>query len=112
MIKTVRAGRGGQCKRQCHPLTLVDPHVPLGSYTPQSICAHRRALRSGSLFCCMVCHRSGIDGHPALKRDPRTDPSPEPKPAPAPAKTGRETRKQRRQRLFAAQSPITNTIDA
>jgi hypothetical protein len=88
------------------------PMFPLGSYTPQSTCAHRRALRSGSLFCCMVCHRSGIDGHPALLRDPRTDPSPEPKPAPAPAKTARETRKQRRKRLFAANRPITNTIDA
>jgi hypothetical protein len=79
------------------------PMFPLGPYTPQSTCAHHRAIRSGSLFCCMVCHRSGIDGHPALHRDPRTDPAPEPKPAPAPKKTARETRKQRRERLFAGQ---------
>jgi hypothetical protein len=79
------------------------PMFPVGSYTPQSTCAHHRAIQSGSLFCCMVCHRSGIDEHPALHRDPRTDPAPEPKPAPAPKKTARETRKQRRERLFAGQ---------
>jgi hypothetical protein len=77
------------------------PMFPIVSFTPSSTCAHRRVLRTGSLFCCMVCHRSGIDGHPALKRDRRTDPSPEPKPAPPLAKKlKRETRKQIRARLF------------
>jgi hypothetical protein len=84
------------------------PMFPLGPYTPQSTCGHRRMLRLGSLFCCMVCHRSGIDGHPALLRDPRTDPSPEPKPAPAPPKPARETRKVRRARQFAAQRSISS----
>jgi hypothetical protein len=80
------------------------PIFPLGSYTPQSPCAHYRPIRAGSLCCCMVCHLSGIDGHPALRRDPRTDPSPEPKPAPPPPKkNGVETRKQRRGRQFAGQ---------
>jgi hypothetical protein len=87
---------------------LLIPIFPLGSYTPQSTCAHRGAIRSGSHFCCMVCHRSGIDEHPALHRDPSTDPSPEPKPAPAPAKTGRETRKQSRARRFADQRPASS----
>ena len=56
----------------------------------------------------MVCHSSGMDEHPGLRRDPLTDPSPESKPAPAadgvvPSEAGgsRETRKQRRRRLFA-----------
>jgi hypothetical protein len=27
----------------------------------------------------MICHRSGIDDHPGLARDPSTDPEPEPR---------------------------------
>jgi hypothetical protein len=84
------------------------PMFPLTSYVPTSPCGHRRMLRVGSLFCCMVCHRSGIDGHPALQRDPRTDPSPEPKPVPLVAKkAAKETRKQKRARLYGASSPGT-----
>jgi hypothetical protein len=101
----VQNGAGGASAGIRSPRLI--PIFPLGPYTPQSTCAHRRALRFGSLFCCMVCHRTGIDGHPALLRDPRTDPAPEPKPAPPPAKTARETRKQRRKRLFAAQPSIS-----
>jgi len=77
------------------------PFFPIVSFTPQAPCGHRTMLRKGSLFCCMVCHRSGIDGHPALVRDPRTDPAPEPKPAPAPVKVAVETRKQKRAIRFA-----------
>jgi len=85
------------------PPRLV-PLFPIGAYTPQSICAHRRPIEPGSSLCCMVCHTSGMDRHPALRRDPRTDPAPEPKPKAAPeqAKSQRETRRERRQRLFAA----------
>ena len=85
------------------PPRLV-PLFPIGAYTPQSTCAHRRPIEPGSALCCMVCHTSGMDRHPALRRDPRTDPAPEPKPA-APvqeANKKRETRKERRQRLFGA----------
>jgi hypothetical protein len=96
-------GAGGASASALRGPRLI-PMFPLGSYTPQSTCAHRRAIRFGSLFCCMVCHRSGIDGHPALLRDPRTDPSPEPKPPPAPAKTAVETRKQRRAREFSKEN--------
>jgi hypothetical protein len=80
------------------------PLFPVGSYTPHSKCAHNSSIRYGSRFCCMVCHRSGMDGHPALQRDPRTDPLPERKAAlaPVPRSTGSETRKQRRERLFGA----------
>ena len=47
--------------------------------------------------------QSGVDDHPALKRDPRTDPRPERKAAALVRVAGvRETRKQRRHRLNAA----------
>jgi hypothetical protein len=50
----------------------------------------------------MVCSRSGMDDHPALKRDPRNDPRPEVKAAKLTLPVvGRETRKERRKRLFA-----------
>ena len=90
------------------------PLFPIGSYTPQSACPHLEPIERGSALCCMVCHGSGMDAHPALRRDPRMDPAPEPKAEPtAPnlalqPKTGEshETRKQRRRRLFAQQLAI------
>jgi hypothetical protein len=87
------------------PPRLV-PLFPIAAYTPQSSCAHRRAIEAGSSLCCMVCHTSGMDRHPALRRDPRTDPAPEPKPKAETqqAQCQRETRRERRQRLFAARS--------
>ena len=78
------------------------PLFPIGHFTPQSACRHHGPIETGSVFCCVVCHCSGIDDHPGLQRDPLTDPAPEPKPTPAPKKkSARETRKQRRQRVFA-----------
>ena len=77
------------------------PLFPVGPYTPQSSCGHGQPIRSGSVLCCMVCHRSGIDEHPSLQRDSSTDPAPEPV-VPAEA-TEHATRKQRRQRLFGSQ---------
>jgi hypothetical protein len=98
-------------------LELV-PLFPIGAFTPTSACPHHGPIREGSLFCCMVCSTSGMDHHPALQRDPLTDPRPEPRPSPrkpaarpaAGAKpsphpepaAGRETRKERRRRQFAA----------
>lgn len=61
--------------------TLV-PLFPVGPLTPSSECCHHGPIRPGSNFCCMICHASGIDDHPALQRDPKTDPAPEPKPSP------------------------------
>jgi hypothetical protein len=47
----------------------------------------------------MVCFQSGVDDHPALKRDTRTDPRPDSRPADSVNRTAiRETRKQRRER--------------
>jgi hypothetical protein len=94
------AGRAAWDDSQQLPRLI--PLFPIGPFTPGATCAHHGNIRPGSVFCCMVCSQSGIDGHPALKRDPRTDPQPEPKVA-APAKAGtRETRKQRRRRLHEA----------
>ena len=76
------------------------PLFPLGPLTPESVCRHNGPIEPGSLFCCVICHHSGIDDHPALKRDARTDPTPEAKPAPAPPKKTCETRRQRRRRIF------------
>lgn len=97
--------RGTVTTKAVRPPRLV-PLFPVGAYTPQSTCAHRRPIEPGSSLCCMVCHTSGMDRHPALRRDARSEPAPEPKPKPAPENTliPRETRRERRQRLFGARS--------
>jgi hypothetical protein len=100
------AHAGGAAWEDPRRLPRLVPLFPIGPFTPQADCGHHGPLRHGSVFCCMVCSQSGMDGHPGLARDPRTDPKPDPKPAPAPASPakagGRETRKQRRRRLYAA----------
>ncbi len=96
------------------PPRLV-PLFPVGPFTPQSACPHHGSIRSGSMFCCMVCSQSGVDDHPALKRDSRTDPRPERKAAVFVRPGGaRETRKQRRRRLNVARQPVSdiNVVDA
>ncbi len=80
------------------PPRLV-PLFPIGAFTPGSSCPHHGPIRPGSVFCCMVCSQSGVDDHPALKRDPCTDPRPERKAALVRVTSVRETRKHRRQRL-------------
>jgi hypothetical protein len=97
--------KGVVTTRSIRPPRLV-PLFPIGAYTPQSTCAHRHPIEAGSSLCCMICHQSGMDRHPALRRDPRTEPVPEPKPTLAPTRveTQRETRKERRQRLFGARA--------
>jgi hypothetical protein len=85
---------------------LLTPLFPIPAYTPHSGCAHHGPIKQGSVICCMVCHQSGVDGHPGLQRDPATDPKPEPDPSstapPTTKKTARETRKQRRARVYGA----------
>jgi hypothetical protein len=89
------------CRTQ--PPRLV-PFFPIGPYTPLASCGHSLPIEAGSALCCMVCHQSGLDDHPAMRRDPQTDPKPEPKVAVASLEnlslSTRETRRQRRQRLF------------
>lgn len=91
------------------------PLFPIGPYTPQSACPHRVPIETGSALCCMVCHCSGMDEHPAMQRDPKTDPNPEPKPVLSSARhpepgAQRETRKQRRQKQFAQQAAATQIV--
>jgi hypothetical protein len=97
------------------PPRLV-PLFPIGLYTPLSACPHPEPIQQGSTLCCMVCHCSGMDAHPALQRDPQTDPVRESKPRPAASlamqpnlSAPHETRKQRRRRKFAHQSPATQS---
>jgi hypothetical protein len=80
------------------PPRLV-PLFPVGSFTPTSVCPHCGPITRGSLFCCMMCHRSGIDGHPALQLDPRTEPQLERKPSRPPLQSRLEARRQRCARL-------------
>jgi hypothetical protein len=95
-----------------HEPRLV-PLFPIGPFTPQSVCPHRGEIRPGSALCCMVCLRSGMDNHPALKRDPRDEPRPDVKRAKRTLPViGRETRKERRKRLFAAQLALSEPTAA
>ena len=81
-------------------LPWLVPLFPLGPYTPRSSCGHQRPIASGSVLCCMICHRSGWDKHPAMQRDPETDPAPEPRLTSLYQERAQETRRGRRQQLF------------
>jgi len=107
---SIRRVRFGVARARAQEKSSSDQHIlrpprliplfPVGPYTPQSACAHRQPIQSGSVLCCMVCHRSGMDEHPALQRDSVTERAPEP--VPLFEKIARETRRQRRQRLFGS----------
>jgi hypothetical protein len=88
------------------PPQLV-PLFPVGNYTPHSRCGHRGPIERNSVFCCMVCHTSGQDDHPALQNSSFIKPNSEVK-RDATIQTkypnqriSLETRKQRRQRLYS-----------
>jgi hypothetical protein len=103
------------------PGDTVDPYIrpprlvplfPIEAFVPSSVCRHGRSLRRGSPFCCMVCNKSGQDGHPGLRRNRRNDPKREPPPStPPPLKAKVETRRQRRARLFGIPTSVTSTAD-
>ncbi len=83
IAKTRGSGTGDQPVRfDARSLPRLVPLFPIGPFTPNSVCGHRHPIRAGSIFCCMVCHASGVDDHPGLNRDPRTEPTPEPKTKP------------------------------
>jgi hypothetical protein len=64
-------------------------------FTPDSPCAHDGPYEPGSDMYCPKCHISGHDAHPALRRDPATDPKPEPKPELVKIKLNRRQRRAR-----------------
>lgn len=53
-------------------VTHLEPVFPAGPFTPSSPCADHAGIDRGSAECCMVCHQSGLDGHPDLERPVRT----------------------------------------
>lgn len=87
------------------PSQARDPRMalllPVGPLTPASPCPHSGPIPRGERVVCLVCHASGLDGvHPALVRNPRTDPKPERKVAEKPA--AEPTRRQKRAMLVEA----------
>ena len=58
-------------------LSFGSSNKPLKLLTCDDV--HRGPIPKGSTCCCGVCHKSGVDHLPAMRRDPRTDPKPEPK---------------------------------
>jgi hypothetical protein len=52
--------------------------IPL-YYSPAAPCDHK-PIQVGDMVYCAVCHQTGIEAHPLLSRDPKTDPKPDKKP--------------------------------
>jgi hypothetical protein len=112
-IRTIQAGLA-RVRRQLDscvqnrplvPDPRLVPFFPCGPYTPTTRCRHDiEPIRLGSCLCCLVCHRSGLDGHPALRRDPRSDPKPDRKPKQA-RTPKKETRRSRRKKLYGELGP-------
>jgi hypothetical protein len=108
-VRTVQLGIARAVARKVNPPPPRIPRPPrltplfgCRPWTPQSECPHRGLIGDGDRVCCMVCHRTGIEKHPALCRNPRTDPPREPRAKPAEAwPKAKETRRARRARLFA-----------
>jgi hypothetical protein len=104
------------CQEVQRPPRLI-PLFPVGNYTPQSRCGHHGPIQPGSLFCCMICHRSGHDHHPALREVSSSSLSCNEKNyerypnAPFSGKPNLETRRERRQRLFRIFSHWTRNED-
>jgi hypothetical protein len=91
----------------------LEPLFPVRPLSPESTCPHRWRIKRGSVFVCMICHRSGQDGHPGLRRNRKFDPKPEPKPsAPPPLKAKLETRRQRRLRTFGPPTPAEPSTES
>jgi hypothetical protein len=82
----------------------LEPLFPVLAYTPFSACPHYGRMRDGTRMCCMICHLTGVEAHPALQRDRGSEPKPEKKPPVVVVKPAKvETRRERRARQFAAQ---------
>lgn len=83
------------------------PQFPLGAYTPNSRCRHRGTLTETASCCCMICHASGRHEHYLLPKYIAQVPNANinndsgSREAYASQSISRETRKQRRHRLFS-----------
>jgi len=92
-----------------------DPKVELTfgcrPFTPLTTCQDIHPggpIPKGHHVCCAANHCTGVEGHPSLKRDRRTDPKPEPPTvytAPADPKA-KLTRKQKRAAIAAAKLAV------
>jgi hypothetical protein len=91
--------------RDRNRLKRIEPLWTANGLTPVTACPHRAYL--GEEVVCPVCHRTGLDGHPLLKRDARTDPKPEPVAPPAPPKKPL-TRREKRKLLAAFKKATVN----
>jgi hypothetical protein len=97
----------GVFSRNSQHLPKLVPLFPLGSFTPESRCPHHAPIERGSVLCCMICHSSGQDNHPALKCDSsmgidsKIDCSANYPRLNSIQGTQLESRKQRRHRLFS-----------
>jgi hypothetical protein len=91
------------------PPRLV-PLFPIGPYTPSSTCGHRGPIETGSLLCCMVCHTSGMDEHPALWHDITTAPTPKRTVTSPTQRISHMTRRERRQKLHSADFPYRSKV--
>jgi hypothetical protein len=74
----------------------LEPIFPITSFTPLSACPHHGPIAKGSSLTCMVCGQSGMDGHPALRRDPRTEPKPDRNPEWGKSTKPKKNRRERR----------------
>jgi hypothetical protein len=86
----------------------LDPISPIPALTPFSACPHHGVIRKGLDIYCVVCSCSGQDHHPALQHYACTDPKPEPPPPEPPpdvAPPHKETRRERRLRIFGPPQP-------
>jgi hypothetical protein len=99
LARAVRQEKRCSLASTLRPPRLV-PLFPIEPYTPHSACGHRRPIRTGSLLCCMVCHSSGMDEHPALQLGFATNLTPLQSLAPLLRRNSHETRKNRRRRLY------------
>lgn len=102
LMADLKSGRLGDMGLQLIPL------FPVASFTPRSACAHSSPIRRGSSLCCMVCHASGMDEHPAMRREESAGSTSEAAPAKANGDTQLEssigspqTSNKRGRRLFA-----------
>src|SRR5262245_16204645 len=96
-VARARTSVGGDPPRGEPRPPLLIPFFPVGPFTPHSECGHSLPMKDGSLLCCMVCHCSGMDGHPALRPDLSSESVRET--APWVHYILRETRRQRRRRI-------------